>query len=53
MTHEHLGARAVNREDITRGAEGLDMPIDDLIQQVIAALRVAASQLGLQGVGVG
>ena len=45
-------ARAVNREDITRGAEGLDMPIDDLIQQVIAALRAAAPQLGLQGVGV-
>ena len=43
-------ARAVNREDITRGAEGLDMPIDDLIQQVIAALRAAAPQLGLQGV---
>ena len=43
-------ARAVSREDITRGAEGLDMPIDDLIQHVIAALRAAASQLGLQGV---
>ena len=43
-------ARAVNREDITRGAEGLDLPIDDLIQQVIAALRAAAPQLGLQGV---
>src|SRR5437762_2581084 len=46
-------ARAVNREDITRGAEGLDMPIDDLIQQVIAALRAAAPQLGLQGVDAG
>src|SRR4029078_4408242 len=38
-------ARAVNREDITRGAEGLDMPLDDLIQHVIAALRAAAPQL--------
>jgi predicted hydrolase (HD superfamily) len=46
-------ARAVNREDITRGAEGLDMPLDDLIQHVIAALRAAAPQLGLEGVGVG
>jgi putative nucleotidyltransferase with HDIG domain len=46
-------ARAVNREDITRGAEGLDMPIDDLIQQVIAALRAAAPQLGLQGIEAG
>jgi putative nucleotidyltransferase with HDIG domain len=45
-------ARAVNREDITRGAERLDMPLDDLIQQVIAALREAAPQLGLQGVSV-
>src|SRR3954471_14770770 len=45
-------ARAVNREDITRGAEGLDIPIDDLIQQVIVALRAAAPQLGLAGVSV-
>jgi len=45
-------ARAVNREDITRGAEGLDTPIDDLIQHVITALRAAAPQLGLQGVDV-
>jgi predicted hydrolase (HD superfamily) len=44
-------ARAVNREDITRGAEGLAMPLDDLIQHVIAALRAAAPQLGLEGVG--
>jgi predicted hydrolase (HD superfamily) len=45
-------ARAVNREDITRGAEGLDMPLDDLIQQVISALRVSAPELGVQGVSV-
>ena len=43
-------ARAVNREDITRGAEGLGLPLDDLIQQVIAALRADAPRLGLQGV---
>jgi putative nucleotidyltransferase with HDIG domain len=46
-------ARAVNREDIMRGAAGLDLPIDDLIQQVIAALRAAAHQLGLQGMEAG
>ena len=39
-------ARAVNREDISRGAEGLGMPIDDLIQHVIAALRAAARSSG-------
>jgi putative nucleotidyltransferase with HDIG domain len=44
-------ARAVNRDDITRGAEGLDMPLEDLIQHVIDALRAAAPQLGVQGVG--
>lgn len=43
-------ARAVHREDIVRGAEALAMPLDDLIQQVILALRGAADQLGLVGV---
>jgi predicted hydrolase (HD superfamily) len=42
-------ARAVNREDITRGAEALGLPIDELIQHVIAALRGAAGQLGIEG----
>jgi putative nucleotidyltransferase with HDIG domain len=42
-------ARAVNREDIARGAEALDMSLDDLIQQVIIALRESADQLGVQG----
>jgi putative nucleotidyltransferase with HDIG domain len=42
-------ARAVNREDIARGAEALDMSLDDLIQQVIMALRESAVQLGVQG----
>jgi predicted hydrolase (HD superfamily) len=46
-------ARAVNREDITRGAEALELPLEDLIQHVIAALRAAALQLGLQGIQVG
>jgi len=46
-------ARAVHREDIVRGAEGLEMPLDDLIQQVILALRGSADQLGLAGVAAG
>ncbi|HEU5102908.1 MAG TPA: HD domain-containing protein [Roseiflexaceae bacterium] len=45
-------ARAVNREDIARGAEGLDMPLDELIQHVISALRESAPQLGVQGVSL-
>src|SRR5213594_1849731 len=31
-------ARAVNRDDIIRGAEELGMPLDDVLAQVIAAL---------------
>src|SRR5512132_2661427 len=42
-------ARAVNREDITRGAEELGMPLDDVIAQVIAALKDDAERLGLVG----
>ncbi len=43
-------ARAVHREDIVRGAGELQMPLDDLIQQVIVALRGSADQLGVAGV---
>src|SRR2546422_2160868 len=42
-------ARAVNREDIIRGAEELGMPLDDVIAQVIAALKGDAARLGLVG----
>lgn len=42
-------ARAVNREDIVRGAAELEMPLDDLIAEVIAALRGNAAALGLSG----
>ena len=45
-------ARAVNREDITRGAEELGMPLDDVIAQVIAALKGDAERLGLVGVAI-
>ena len=42
-------ARAVNREDVVNGAEELGMPLDDVIAQVIAALKSDAGRLGLQG----
>src|SRR6266481_6475051 len=43
-------ARAVNREDITRGAAELGMPLDDVIANVIAALGNDAQRLGLAGI---
>lgn len=42
-------ARAVNREDITRGAEDLGMPLDTVIAEVIMALNADAERLGLLG----
>jgi len=42
-------ARAVNRDDIVRGAEGLGMPLDSVIVEVITALRADAERLGLAG----
>jgi putative nucleotidyltransferase with HDIG domain len=42
-------ARGVNRDDIIRGAEQLGMPLDDVIAQVIAALKGDAARLGLVG----
>jgi len=42
-------ARAVNREDITRGAEELGMPLDTVIAEVIMALKADAERLGLIG----
>jgi putative nucleotidyltransferase with HDIG domain len=42
-------ARAVNRDDIIRGAENLGIPLDDVIAQVIAALKGDAQRLGLVG----
>src|SRR5450759_1647031 len=42
-------ARAVNREDIVRGAEELGMPLDDIIAEVISALKADAERLGLGG----
>ena len=44
-------ARAVNRDDIVRGAEALGMPLDDVIANVVAALKADALRLGLAGAG--
>jgi predicted hydrolase (HD superfamily) len=40
-------ARGVNREQVTRGAQELGIPLDEHIQNVIAALQEAAPALGL------
>ncbi len=42
-------ARAVNRQDIVRGAEELGMPLDDIVAEVIVALKTDAERLGLAG----
>jgi putative nucleotidyltransferase with HDIG domain len=42
-------ARAVNREDITRGAAELGMPLEEVIAGVIMALQGDAERLGLAG----
>src|SRR5437867_6627874 len=42
-------ARAVNRDDIVRGAAELDTPLDDVIAEVINALKSDADRLGLVG----
>jgi putative nucleotidyltransferase with HDIG domain len=42
-------ARAVNRDDIGRGAEGLGMPVEEVIKGVITALQADAARLGLAG----
>jgi putative nucleotidyltransferase with HDIG domain len=44
-------AAKVSRQDIIAGAEGLDMPLEELIQEVINALRAEADALGLAGSG--
>jgi predicted hydrolase (HD superfamily) len=42
-------ARAVNREDIVRGAEALGVPLEEHIGEVIEALKGVADELGLRG----
>jgi putative nucleotidyltransferase with HDIG domain len=42
-------ARAVSRDDILRGAAELEMPLEDVVANVIAALQADAERLGLAG----
>jgi putative nucleotidyltransferase with HDIG domain len=42
-------ARAVNRDDIVRGAAELGMPLEDVISGMIAALKADAERLQLAG----
>ena len=42
-------ARAVKREDMTRGAELLGIPIEDHIQNCLTAMQTHAAELGLLG----
>jgi len=42
-------ARAVNREDIVKGAEQLGVDIEEHIAFVIEALKPVASELGIAG----
>ncbi|HEY3663173.1 MAG TPA: HD domain-containing protein [Chthoniobacterales bacterium] len=42
-------ARAVNRDDIVRGAAELGRPLEDVIAGVIAALQADAERLGVEG----
>lgn len=42
-------ARAVNRDDIVRGAEELGRPLEEVIDGVVAALKADAERLQLAG----
>ena len=42
-------ARAVNRDDLKRGAEEIGLPLPEHVSNVIAFLRVEAEPLGLRG----
>ena len=46
-------AAKVSREEIVHGAERLGMPLEDLIQEVILALRAEAALLGVAGTSGG
>ena len=45
-------AAKVSREEIVHGADRLGMPLDDLINEVIVALRAEADRLGIGGAQV-
>ncbi len=43
-------ARAISREMMVKGAEDLQVPFDELVAGVVAALTAVAERLGLEGV---
>jgi predicted hydrolase (HD superfamily) len=43
-------ARGVSRDDVFKGAEELGVPVEEHFAFCIAAMRAAASELGLNGV---
>ena len=46
---EKAFARAVNRDDLRRGAEEIGLPLDEHVANVIAFMREKADDLGLRG----
>jgi len=46
---EKAFARAVNRDDLRRGAEEIGLPLDEHVANVIAFMREQADALGLRG----
>jgi predicted hydrolase (HD superfamily) len=46
---EKAFARAVNRDDLRRGAEEIGVPLDTHVASVIAFMRENADALGLRG----
>jgi putative nucleotidyltransferase with HDIG domain len=46
---EKAFARAVNRDDLRRGAEEIGLPLDEHVANVIAFMRDKAEELGLRG----
>lgn len=49
MKDKHF-AKGVNRDDVIRGAEDMNIPLDEHISNMIVAMRAEAVTLGLNGV---
>jgi predicted hydrolase (HD superfamily) len=43
-------ARAINRDDIVRGAAEMNLDLDEHIEFCLLSMQAAASQLGLAGI---
>ena len=46
---EKAFARAVNRDDLRRGAEEIGLPLEEHVANVIRFMREKADELGLKG----